>query len=56
MGITPFAEFIWTKNPNLWIRDRVPRVSTPAELRELLADPSAQDIFRNHSAAIRIVR
>jgi hypothetical protein len=54
VGITPFVEFIWSSNPNLWIRGPIPRILTPTELRDFLNGPSAAAVLANHSAAVRV--
>lgn len=54
VGITPFVEFIWSLNPNLWIESSLPRILTPTELRDFLNGESAAAVLTNHSAAIRV--
>jgi hypothetical protein len=54
VGITPFVEFIWSSNPNLWIKGPLPRILTPTELRDFLNGRSAAAVLANHSAAVRV--
>jgi hypothetical protein len=36
LGISPFVEFIPSLNQKYWIKDRIPRVLTPPEFRDLI--------------------
>jgi hypothetical protein len=33
--VSPFVEYIWSREPNLWLSDEVPRICTPGELRKV---------------------
>jgi hypothetical protein len=55
VGVTPFAEFIWTKAGYFWLTPTLPRVLTPPELDASLADGSIERIAPHHPAAVRIV-
>ena len=38
-AVSPFVEYIWGKEDNLWLTDSIPRICTPSEC-ELLCDES----------------
>lgn len=38
--ITPFVEYIWAIDDYLWLTEKIPRICTPFELEQLLADDS----------------
>ena len=36
--VTPFKEYIWSRNNNLWLTDSIPRICTPSECEMLCND------------------
>ena len=36
--VTPFNEYIWSRNDNLWLTDSIPRICTPSECEMLCSD------------------
>jgi hypothetical protein len=48
MAISPFVEFIPSKNTRYWLTNDIPRVVTPREFKEILEDPPAiTDVFNS---------
>lgn len=36
--VSPFKEYIWDRNSNLWLTDSIPRICTPSESEKLCSD------------------
>lgn len=36
--VTPFVENIWTKDTNMWLSERVPRICTYYEIEKICVD------------------
>ena len=47
VAVTPFVEYIPTLSKRYWLRDRLPRILTPTELKSLIDDKALKDITDN---------
>lgn len=50
--VSPFVEYVWSRNPTLWLSHELPRICTPAELAEVdpdtaVARPFARKVLRD---------
>ena len=54
MGVTPFKEFIHSRETRYWVSDDLPRVLSPGELQEALDDGSLLAASKQSPNAIRL--
>jgi hypothetical protein len=52
--VTPFKEFMPSLDSRYWVRPELPRVLTPDEFAELLADPQVEEIARRCPSTVFI--
>ncbi len=54
IGVTPFKEFIHSRDARFWVTDDLPRVLSPGELKEALDDGSLLAASDNSPNAVRL--
>lgn len=48
--VTPFTEYIWSRNDSLWINNNISRVCQPSEIKELVTDKIVSDVVKKNYA------
>jgi hypothetical protein len=46
MVISPFTEYIWTTNSNLWLTEKIPRVCLASDVDQLTNDDALSEIVK----------
>lgn len=44
--ISPFMEYVWSKDPQLWLADDVPRILTPEEMEEFIKSGHIEKVYQ----------
>jgi len=44
--ISPFVEYLWSKDSELWLTDDVPRILTPEEMKEFIKSGHIEKVYQ----------